>query len=488
MKPAPPERPVFINLGKVKKLKIGNYILTSLVLLMIAAVSSNAQEFPAGVLTERVTLKNDSSQSYALYLPSNYDPQKKWPMLYCFEPVARGKLPVSIFQGAAEKYGFIVIGTYNSRNGMDGKTLSKYVSDLFVDTRARFSIDEKRIYTTGFSGGSRVASNIALSCGGCIRGVIGVGAGLPSGNRAKFPLPYLYFGAFGVDDYNYYEMRTLEKKFDESSGAYVFETFDGAHQWLTKELAETALEWMSLYAMKEGSLEKNEKFIDGFLAKRTAKAEDHISAKRFFEAYQVYRSIMRDFDSLRDVSGFKRISETMSKSGNLKKSIKEDEQQIDEQMRNTSRLMALGMKLQIAEERSDALQILRTDLSNLQKIAGEKEDSPRRRVARRSVNHVFAETYEAAIFQYERQKKFSQALLNLEVAAEIYPKSPQIWYDRARLYVLNGQEKRAIEALQKAHELGFKNFKEVEAEAAFNGLAQNEQFQKLITLMKTSQK
>lgn len=463
-------------------------LLFSFALLLAAAFAAAAQNLPAGTLVERVELKADPTQSYALYLPSNYDPQKKWAALYCFEPLARGKLPVSIFQDAAEKYGFIVVGTYSSQNGMDGKTLSNNINDLFADTRSRFSIDEKRIYATGFSGGSRVASNIAISCGGCIRGVIGVGAGFPSRQQAKFPPSFLYFAAFGVDDYNYYEMRRLEKKFDESNGIHVFETFNGAHQWLNKELAETSLQWMNLYAIKEGALQKDDKFIDYFLAKMAARAKDHVSAKRFLEAYQVYKSIVRDFDGLRNISEFKDILERMAKSGELKKSIKDDAEQIDDQMRNASRLKTIGMKLQTSEERPDALQMLRIDIENLRKTANEKEDSTRRRVARRSLNHVFAETYEAAVFQYERQKKYSLALVNLEVAGEIYPERPHIWYARARLLALDGQEKRAIQALQKSQELGFSDFKTVESEEAFSKLKGDDQFKKLIELMKTSQK
>src|SRR6267142_6690756 len=76
-----------------------------------------AQNLVKGEINERVVSKTDPAQSYALYLPANYMPDKKWPILYCFDPEARGIVPVKRYQSAAEKYGWIVAGSNNSQNG-----------------------------------------------------------------------------------------------------------------------------------------------------------------------------------------------------------------------------------------------------------------------------------------------------------------------------------------------------------------------------------
>jgi hypothetical protein len=54
---------------------------------------------------------------------------------------------VARFKDAAEKYGYIVVGSNNSRNGP--QPLSEIVRDLSADTHARFSIDDQRIYLAG---------------------------------------------------------------------------------------------------------------------------------------------------------------------------------------------------------------------------------------------------------------------------------------------------------------------------------------------------
>src|SRR6185503_58837 len=140
------------------------------------AITQN-DPIPRGQIVDRVEALNDSSQTYALYLPSNYTPNRKWPVLYAFDPGARGRMPVERFKEAAEKYGWIVLGSNNSRNGPWNVTAAAW-NAMLTDTHPRFAIDDERMYATGFSGGARVAVQIAAGCK-CLAGVIANGAGFP---------------------------------------------------------------------------------------------------------------------------------------------------------------------------------------------------------------------------------------------------------------------------------------------------------------------
>ncbi len=75
-----------------------------------------------GVVIDSVICSDDSSQIYAIYLPSKYDTSKKWPVIYFFDPHGVGNLPVILYKDLAEKYGFIIAGTYNSKNGTPFET------------------------------------------------------------------------------------------------------------------------------------------------------------------------------------------------------------------------------------------------------------------------------------------------------------------------------------------------------------------------------
>jgi hypothetical protein len=97
-------------------------------ILLVAALTASGQQTPAaadfdaqavrGTVVSVLTCLDDPTQSYAVYLPSHYTPDRAWPIIYAFDPFARGKTAVDVYKDAAEKYGYIVVGSNNSCPGV----------------------------------------------------------------------------------------------------------------------------------------------------------------------------------------------------------------------------------------------------------------------------------------------------------------------------------------------------------------------------------
>lgn len=156
------------------------------VLLCVCAFAG--EDLPHGQVLDRVVCRDNDRQSYALYLPSNYTPDRSWPILYCLDPGARGRVPVERFSQAAEKAGFIIAGSNNSRNGPMGP-IQKATGAMVTDTQARFRVDDSRIYAAGMSGGARVALSWAQN--GRIAGVVASAAGFGQGLPKQIPFKIL---------------------------------------------------------------------------------------------------------------------------------------------------------------------------------------------------------------------------------------------------------------------------------------------------------
>ena len=222
---------------------ISSFVRLSLMVLLLAHSAALAitqtESIPRGQVVERVVALNDASQSYALYLPSNYTPNRKWPVLYAFDPGARGRVPVERFKEAAEKYGWIVIGSNNSRNGPWELAITAW-NAMQTDSHQRFAIDDERLYATGFSGGARVAVGIAIACK-CLAGVIPNGAGFPINVSPTLEMHFAYFGAAGIDDFNYAELRNLEEPLTKAGISHRIQTFDGRHEWPPVSVAIAAV-------------------------------------------------------------------------------------------------------------------------------------------------------------------------------------------------------------------------------------------------------
>ena len=124
-----------------------------LFLPVVAATLACGQDLPRGQIVDSVRCLTAPAQQYALYVPSNYSPVRKWSAIFAFDPGARGRAGVERFQAAAEKYGYIVAGSLNSRNGPWEPSLEA-AKAMMADVMRRFSIDTKRIYTAGQSGGA----------------------------------------------------------------------------------------------------------------------------------------------------------------------------------------------------------------------------------------------------------------------------------------------------------------------------------------------
>src|ERR1700761_2790973 len=110
----------------------------------------------AGQIVDKIVCGADASQSYALYIPVRGDMQPL-PVVYFFDSHGVGSLPLRKYKTLADTYGFILVGSNNSKNGNDWTATETIWNRLFEDTRKRLKIDEHRIYTCGFSGGAKVA-------------------------------------------------------------------------------------------------------------------------------------------------------------------------------------------------------------------------------------------------------------------------------------------------------------------------------------------
>ena len=129
-----------------------------MVLLSCSGTHSNKTkdipELEKGKVIGSVACIKNVSHTYALYLPSKYSSDKKYPVIICFDSHGSGVKPVELFKEQAEKYGYILVGSNVSKNGVPLQTTFEHYDILLDDVTTRFNIDKSRIYTCGFSGGA----------------------------------------------------------------------------------------------------------------------------------------------------------------------------------------------------------------------------------------------------------------------------------------------------------------------------------------------
>ena len=346
---------------------------------LLAAVLP-ASQLPVGQIVPTVTCEADPSQSYALYLPAAYSPARLWPLILAFDPGGRGSVPVERYQRAAERYGFIVAGSNNSKNG--SQDLATIVRVLSTDVGARFRIDPKRIYTAGMSGGARVAFIVALGAPD-IAGVFASSAGYPD-SKARKTLPFPVFATTGTEDFNHLEMRLLDR---ELTTPHFLAIFDGGHTWLSSDLALEAVEWMVVQEMKSGRTARDERTLDELLARRLAAAQSSPDDKT---RYIRLASIAADFSGLRDMSTVSASAATLARSKAVQGALKRDRDDDAKEMREFENVRSIEARLASDQERAQALMQLRQRWKDLAARAAVPENSPDRQLARRLLSNLSA--------------------------------------------------------------------------------------------------
>ncbi len=475
---------------------------------------ARAQELVAGQIINKVVCKADATQSYALYIPSQYEPSKKWPIIYCFDPAARGHLPVERYRAAAEKYGYIVAGSNNSRNGAN-ILLTEIARTFLLDVSARLAIDEKQVYLSGFSGGARVAFGVGHLFAGVVAGVVACGAGFPSQIVPSRTTPFIVFATVGTEDFNYPEMHELDEALEKAGITHRLDIFEGGHDWAAPALMETAIEWLTLQAMQANRRPRDAALIDAMLAQRREQVRNLEAAGNGYQALAAYRLLAQDFKTLREVGEFeKRIAE-LQEAKEVKQAIKRDRDMQAEQKKRLSYIYQLraqlrrpeevaasrdldaptpsqspesfnraatvpGSELNAADERALRIGDLRNALNDLRQKSEAKENTPERALARRAFNQYLAYSFELTMVLFQT-KRYELAVSHLNVETQIMPNDFRVFYQLARAYALTGEKKKALEALKKAIQKGFAGVEQLEKSADFESLRAESAYQKLIT-------
>jgi poly(3-hydroxybutyrate) depolymerase len=422
-------------------------------------------------------------QTYALFLPSAYTPTKKWPIVYAFDPAARGDRPIDTFKAAAEKYGYIVAASNNSRNGPWPPEIeaAQAVSD---DTHTTLSIDDHRVYFTGFSGGARVATQIALDCK-CAAGVYLNGAGFPLGtNPSPKDSAFPVFAAVGNIDFNFPEVTRLDDLLAAAGYSHFLRYFEGPHQWAPSEVAEEALAWFRLLAMKNDRTPRDENFIAQQRDAEIARAKSFEQSGNLFYAWREYNQAIATFDGLIDVAPLHAVSTSLASQKDIREGRKRQQHDFEEQQNLVADITAAMVSLPtLNSDLAATVSATKQKIANLRDTAAHEKKPDKAIVLKRAVAQVFVHAMETGSNQID-QKQYALAKDYYLLAAEAMPDSPNPLRNLAYVQALDNNRKAALESLRQAKSkvTDMPHFLEwLQSEPAFAPYHNDPAFQALLT-------
>ena len=436
-----------------------------------AAPAPAKPAFETGKVIEKVVTLHDEKQSYALYLPKAYTPEKKWPILYGFSPGARGSDPVRLFQAAAEKHGWIVVGSNNSQNGPH-EPIQEAVDALLKDTAARLAIDDSRRYATGFSGGARVAFWLSTEKG--FAGVMPCGAGLSQGQKPiEKGSKLAVFGMVGTRDFNYIEMIRLEETLARLEVRARLAIFDGEHRWPPFELAGAGLRYMQLL----------------WLVGQGRAAEPETAAILEAEMADAGKLLETKGQYLR---GYGRLEELARLLRGAAEPRKAPVERIAEIAATARYKKARGAQAALAAAKAECAAIADVEeqfaksVEVMEKFAGANAGTD---AAEGAANQLRGLAFQRSMggSQLHAAKRYPEACTYLGRARKIAPKDAGVAYNLACAQARAGRKDEALKTFAESVELGFKDVEHIKKDDDLETLRESEAYKKVIEKLEKPQ-
>ncbi|MBK5284311.1 MAG: hypothetical protein JJE25_02825 [Bacteroidia bacterium] len=266
------------NEKKEKKFQENNLPVQPLV------VKENYSDY-AGKIKNGLLCDADGSLNYCLYLPGNYTAEKKFPVLFIFDAHGDGSLPVKKYSSLAEEYGYILVASNNSKNGLQYDAIQRIASIMIQDAEAKLSIDMQKRYTLGFSGGSRVAGFVA-SHEKNFAGVIGCGAPFLDESMKSIP-GFFCFGFAGNDDFNLIELTRSHETFNKAGLTNYLMVFEGKHEWPDSSIMLNAFEMLTISDTKkrEAFSKKISTSTSNMMKQEKIFAEESLMQKKYLDGF-----------------------------------------------------------------------------------------------------------------------------------------------------------------------------------------------------------
>ncbi|SRR5581483_1104243 len=336
------------------------------VLLLIAALTA-PDAYERGRIVDRLATQRDPAVTYAYYLPAAYDPAKKWPVLYVFDPAKRGSLGAELFRDAAESYGWIVVSSNDTDSSANWTPNAHAIEAMWADVHRRFAVDERREYAAGMSGGAMMAWMLGKKSG-TMAGVMGCSGRLAT-ERDTAGIAFDWFGTAGNADFNYSETRRIEAALAAKNAVYRVEIFEGGHSWPPAGMLRDAVEWMELQAMRRGTRSPDPQWVARMLSNDLAAAAALERDGRDLDAMRRYEAIVRSFGALADTQEAARRAAGLRSRDSVKRALRIEARGAEFEAGALRRMSLAIQQFAGTDDELPATLVQQLDLPHLRKMA-----------------------------------------------------------------------------------------------------------------------
>lgn len=266
-----------------------------------------------GVVIDSVRVKDSVAESFSLFLPSTFEMDKNWPILFVFDMEGRGNRAIRMYTEAAENQGYVLAASNNVSDTLSTSQNILITGRMFNEIITLLPIQKNRTYSSGFGSGARFASILPIFVKG-ISGVLSCATAYPNMELLGTKSEFQYIGIVGKEDYAYPEMKATKPLLDRLKLPNYLLVFNGGRQWPNTSYLEKAMEIFTLSAMAKGNVERNEEYIRETYTNNLRELRSSMGSVRLLQANNALDRLMLVYRPFMDVDSLKKEKRELKKN------------------------------------------------------------------------------------------------------------------------------------------------------------------------------
>ena len=272
-----------------------------------------------GIIQDSIRINDSIPETFAVYLPTSYDPSATWPVIFAMDMQGRGKQLIHMFREVAEKEGYIIAASNNTQDSLSIVQNTLIASRMFNTIYNLFPIHKQRSYTAGFGNGAKFAS-ILPSVIRPIEGVISIGSGIPYKELIDPKKPFQFVGIVGRSDFNFVDLSdeqnssaTTKRYRDQWILNSYLLVFNGETEWPDNSYLERAVEILTLKSMNKKNIPKDSTYMRSIYNRDFSTLNNFVTANDYLGAMYLGNEMLTKFKGLLKLDDLKKRIKLISR-------------------------------------------------------------------------------------------------------------------------------------------------------------------------------
>ncbi|WP_109298903.1 hypothetical protein [Aquimarina sp. AU474] len=293
------------------------YVSLTLLFIVTLCYSQNQLTLKKGIVTDSLNVPS-TNNSFSIYLPRNFDPNKNWPIVLGFDSSGKESGLTRLYMAAAEELGYIV-AISNFNNDQTPKEKANYVPVFMTHIFSLFPIQIGRVYVTGMGKDAEIASLLPLLIPDKIFGVVAIANSHYYKSNMRMKKNFSYIAMTNNGNHRYKDLLANKNLLKRKAIAADVFVHDGDLDFPDQLLIRKALSTFTAQAMLKGRMPKDSIWIQKRFQEDIESVDNYLEKEKYVIAHDELKRIRIHYNSFFDTDHLKEKQKEIRKLNGYKR-------------------------------------------------------------------------------------------------------------------------------------------------------------------------